>query len=174
MKRTALAAVVAAFVPSIAAATWQTVPYLPIPKYAAVILNTGSTNTSGFRIVVQQSGAVEYVSGSSRARGDIPASLATKFFHDLSVAMPLSKIHTAPCMKSASFGTYVFVWWRGERSPDVTCPGDSNAQALQSDAGAIADTLHLAGNLRGHAVPMLPNEPRKPLPAPVPSPTGTR
>src|SRR5580704_18015021 len=110
--------------PALALAAQPVVPYLPVPKGAAVILNTGSTNTGGYRIVIQRSGDAEFIDAKRRATGQVPSSLAAKFFGELEAAMPLSKIQIYPCMKSASFGTCVFIWWRHERSPDLTCPAN--------------------------------------------------
>ena len=161
-----LALVLSAARPSLAA---QPVPYLPVPKGAAVILNTGSTNTVGYRIVVEPSGRAEYVQGSARATGQISSQLAAKFFADLKAGMPLSTLRAFPCMKSASFGISFFLWWRGQRSPDISCSGDSSAvTALNDDVGAIATSLHVAA---GRPVHMLPNEPRMPMPQTSPSPS---
>jgi hypothetical protein len=160
---------IAAVLPAFAA---QPVPYLPVPKGAAVILNTGSTNTIGYRIVVDSSGRAEYVHAGGRSSARIPAQIAAKLFADLRAAMPLSSIHVLPCMKSASFGTSTFIWWSGQRSLDLSCPSDAKSQALNDDVMAVARALHLAAApAGGHVVPMLPNEPRKPLPASSPSPS---
>jgi NADPH:quinone reductase-like Zn-dependent oxidoreductase len=147
------------------------VPYLPVPKGAAVILNTGSTNTLGYRIVVQRSGAAEYVNGPRRAKGSVPASIAARFFADLQAAMPLSARGSSNCMKSASFGSSLFVWWKGSRSGDLTCGA---AGAIGTDALQIAQALGASTVLRTRLIrpiPMLTNEPRKPLPQPLPTPT---
>lgn len=141
------------------------VPYLPVPKGAAVILNTGSTNAPGYRIVVQRSGGVEYTWGARRATTTIETWLATKFFADAASGMPLSKLPVVACMKSASFGTMTFVWWRGERSRDLSCPGDSKAEHLYDDALAVAKALAIGG---GQPVYLPTNEPRKPVPTPSP------
>jgi hypothetical protein len=146
----------------------QPVPYLPVPKGAAVILNTGSTNALGYRIVVQRSGDAEFVTGDTRALGHVSATVAATFFDDLTKGMPLSALHIAPCMKSASFGFSLFIWWRGQRSPDITCPG---APALNNDVNAIAGALGIIPTLHGsgsHAIQPMPNEPRKPLPSASP------
>lgn len=155
-------------VPVMAAAA-PAVPYLPVPKGAAVILNTGSTNTVGYRIVVQQSGSAESINGPRRAMGSVPVSLATQFFKDLQAAMPLSAHGSSDCMKSASFGSSMFVWWHGSRSGDLSCGG---AGAIASDADKIAQALDMSTGLRlMRPIPMLTNEPRRPLPQPMPTPT---
>jgi hypothetical protein len=155
----AAAIAIATLSPALGAAP---VPYLPIPKGAAVILDTGSTNSTGYRIVIQSNGFAEYVSGQTRATAHVSLDVASKFFADMQAAMPLSHVRIEPCMKSASFGSMTFLWWRGQRSPDISCPGDATSKKLYEDAAAVAAALHLGG---GHTVDMLPNEPRQPMPA---------
>jgi hypothetical protein len=145
--------------------------YLPVPHGAAVILNTGSTNTSGYRIVVQKSGNAEYVVGDQRAKATVPDTIVSKFFSDLADATPLQELQSAACMKSVSFGTSVFVYWNHQRSPDLTCPGDARGTALESDAQAIAQALHIFGAVKTPVMrPLMPGEQHKPLP-PASSPT---
>jgi hypothetical protein len=154
----------------IAASATPSVPYLPVPKGAAVILDTGSTNTLGYRIVVRQSGEAEYINGSKRAMAEVPPSLSTRFFKDLQAAMPLTARGSSGCMKSASFGSSLFVWWKGSRSGDLSC---SSVSALAMDARMIAQALGISSGARTplvRPIPMLTNEPRKPLPLPTPSP----
>lgn len=148
------------------------VPYLPVPRGAAVILNTGSTNSAGYRIVVTRSGAAEYIWGDRRATTTLPSDVTAQFYKDLEAGMPLSSMHVLACMKSASFGYSLFAWWRGQRSHDISCPGDAHADALAKDVAAIADALHLAA-ASGHPIHMLPNEARKPVPSPAPSGMGS-
>jgi hypothetical protein len=153
----AAAIAIATLTPALAAAP---VPYLPIPKGAAVILNTGSTNSVGYRIVIQSNGSAEYVNGHTRATAHVSLAVASKFYADMQAAMPLSLVHVEPCMKSASFGSSTFLWWRGQRSPDISCPGSATSKTLNDDAAAVAAALHLGGN----PVDMLPNEPRHAVP----------
>src|SRR5450755_3811439 len=148
----------------LAAAAARSVPYLPVPKGAAVILNTGSTNTVGYRVVVQRSGAAEFVNGDRRAKAFLPASLATQFFDDLAAATPFPKQVVNDCAKSASFGTSLFVWWQGSRSGDLTCGGP---RKIADDAGRIAQALGLNTGLRTpliRPITMLTNAPNRPLP----------
>ena len=156
----------AAMFAATAAAAAGVVPYLPVPKGAAVILNTGSTNAPGYRIVVTRAGDAEYVWGSHRTTARIDPSLAAKFFADAQRGMPLSRLRYAPCMKSASFGTSTFVWWRGERSPDLTCPEGAVASSVYQDALAIASELKIG---TGSPVYLPTGEPRKPIPTASPN-----
>lgn len=159
---------------ALAGAAWATppAPYLPVPRGAAVILDTGSTNTAAYRIVVTESGqATSVLAGRASATSQIGADLASRLFTDLRAGMPLSQLRLAPCMKSASFGSSRFVWWRGQRSPDITCPG---APAISRDVLDIATAVFgsaapLKGSGAGHSVAPLPNEPRLPLPSPTAS-----
>lgn len=155
----------------VAASAAPLVPYLPVPKDAAVILDTGSTNTLGYRIVVQRSGAAEYISGSRRAKVEVAPSLAAQFFKDAQAAMPLTAQGASDCMKSSSFGSSLFVWWKGSRSGDLTC----GASAVANDALKIAQAIGMSTSVRTplvRPIPMLTNEPRRPLPPqPMPSPS---
>ncbi len=139
-------------------------PYLPVPKDATVIMRTGSTNTTGYRIVVTRAGEAEYVAASGRAQASISTPLAGKLFADLANAAPLSAIPSRACMKSASFGTSLFVYWNHMRSPDLSCPASDRASLLVDDVSAVAAQLHLG--MRGFMRPMLPGEQHKPIPTP--------
>jgi len=163
--KTALLAAAALIAAASSASAAAPVPYLPVPKDAAVILNTGSTNAAGYRIVMQRSGSAEYTWGPHRASTTIDRSLATKFFADANSGMPLSKLAVAPCMKSASFGTSTFVWWREQRSPDLSCPTGTTSSHLSDDALAVAKALGIGG---GEPVYLPTGEPRKPMPTPSP------
>ncbi len=140
-------------------------PYLPVPKDAAVIMQTGSTNTTGYRIVVTHAGTAEFIAASGRATGTIATRLATKLFADLAAASPLDQIRSQACMKSASFGTSLFVYWNHARSPDLSCLLSARGSALVDDVSAVAAQLHLNGT-RGVMRPLLPGEQHRPLPTP--------
>ncbi|MDQ6766231.1 MAG: hypothetical protein M3Z41_00230 [Candidatus Eremiobacteraeota bacterium] len=175
MKKRWLVAILVAL-PLAAAANvtfYARVPYLPVPKGSAVILNTGSTNASGYRIVVTPGGLAEYVTSTARATGSVAPELATKLLADLKAAAPLQQLPHSACMKSASFGTSLFVWWNHQRSPDLSCPADARGRALQSDAQQIAQALHIdRSGWQPIMRPLGPGEQHKQLP-PAPTPTST-
>lgn len=120
-------------------------------KRTAEIVNSGSTNFAGYRIVVHETGHVKYVPGKGRAamgmpdketETDIPADLAKKFFADLQQAAPLSKLPVPHCMKSASFGTVTTVKMGGQQSPDLSCSSqDRRMNSLSDDVDAVTDAL---------------------------------
>ncbi|HME80526.1 MAG TPA: hypothetical protein VKF82_00465 [Candidatus Eremiobacteraceae bacterium] len=167
MTARSLAAAFVLALPAMPAFAAQPVPYLPVPHDAAVILETGSTNSPGYRIVVQRSGEVEYVEGAVRRTAALRENTAGAFFADLQSAMPLSALRAGRCMKSASFGSSTFGWWRGQRSPDLQCAADPRGTALYSSISAIALELGM-GQRR---IPLMPNEPRRPMPESSPTPS---
>ncbi len=116
----------------------------------AVIVNSGSTNTAGFRIVVDQSGNAEFTAGTrgpgrppgqkpKQMQRQLPDALVQRLYSDLGAATPLSSLPAQRCMKSASFGTKLTIEFGGEETPDLSCPGGDNAklQALTKDANEI-------------------------------------
>jgi hypothetical protein len=97
----------------------------------AVIVDSGSTNTSGYRIEVWS-----VVQGGARAFAVTPA-VSTRFFADLKAART-ANITGSPCMKSASFGTTTHATWHGWTSPDLDCPATNPLlSALIRDVNAI-------------------------------------
>jgi hypothetical protein len=115
-----------------------------IPTNVAMIVNTGSTNTPCYRILVTPAGQVSYVKGNATGSGNLSSNLTRKLFRDIRVAEPLSKLPVQqPCIKSVSFGSSTFVRLGGEASPDVSCPGNAKAQALWKDTSAVARALKI-------------------------------
>ncbi len=113
-----------------------------VPKNVAVILNSGSTKTIGYRLFVFPSGQVRYIDGDGRKIGKISVALTQQFFSDLRAAMPLEKLPTKkPCRKPIAVGTSTTIRLGAAQSPDVSCPGNAIAQALFHDVTAIAKAL---------------------------------
>jgi hypothetical protein len=127
----------------------------------AEIINTGSTNTTGYSVFVSLSGNASWVLGSGIhdhdgkqffiTRGTVSHALADKLFHDLKDAQPLSKLPGGHGVKSISFGTSLYIEYQGQRTPDLSFPGNAKAQVLAADAAAVAKALGLS------------NRPRRPL-----------
>jgi len=116
----------------------------------AVIVDSGSTNTAGFRIVVEQSGDAEFTAGPRRPsrspdekpqqmRRKLPDTLVGRLYSDLGAAKPLSALPNQRCMKSASFGTKLTIEFDGQETPDLSCGDGDNAKlrALVRDANEI-------------------------------------
>jgi len=112
----------------------------------AVIVNSGSTNTEGFRIVVEQSGKAVYTQTPRKSDPqvksrslDLPQALVKRLYSDLDAGKPLAELPGGHCMKSASFGSSLTIEFAGEKTPDLSCPdhGNPRLQALIKDANEI-------------------------------------
>jgi hypothetical protein len=116
---------------------------------AATIVDSGSTNRSGFRIVVDQTGAAEMTMiprgfGARQAQPEpvqrkLPQSLVDSFYSSLKAAKPLASLPAEHCAKSASFGSKMTVSFGGEETPDLNCGDGGNA--------ALADLIKEVGKI---------------------------
>jgi hypothetical protein len=113
-----------------------------VPSNIAIILKTASTNADCKRVLVDPSGHISFTIGNKIGQATLEHSLVMKFFKDIKIAEPLSKLSVERCLKSASFGTSTFVSLGSEKSPDLSCPGDANAKQLFADANAIIEALN--------------------------------
>jgi hypothetical protein len=110
----------------------------------AVIVNSGSTNTAGYKIDVWSDGSASVtlqnrmgVAQSSPKPFTVTAALAKNFLGTLKAARD-GHATGSPCMKSASFGSTTRVTWHGWTSPDLECPPDNAlVAAIAHDAGLI-------------------------------------
>jgi hypothetical protein len=124
---------------------------------AATIVDSGSTNRAGFRIVVQRSGSAELTLAPRRAGADepgkgpaklpqptvriVPRNEVKRLFADLDAARPFASLPEARCIRSVSFGSTRTVEYGGEPSPDLSC-GPEGSDALRDlirDVDAIID-----------------------------------
>jgi len=145
----------------------------------ATIMNSGSTNRSGYIIKLRSdgSGSVQpnrIPQNAMPRRLVIPAALAKKFLADVKaakIASPAAPDVTS-CVKSASFGYRLTVTYHGWTSADLTCPG-AGAEAERLLAGIRE--IEQAGNIQmGPRQIHLPiNEPRRIPSEGTPSPTPT-
>ena len=105
----------------------------------AVITDSGSTNTAGFRIEVNRSGEAVYTATARRRSQlseeqlkprsrEVPGGLVKRFFADLDAAKSFSTLPGQGCMKSASFGTTLTVEYHDQKSPDLRCGDRGNAR----------------------------------------------
>ncbi len=109
----------------------------------AVIVDSGSTNTPGYRIEVWSDGSATVVVQNRGVTRGAPKAftvanhVASEFFANLK-AVRAGNVTGQPCMKSASFGTTTRVTWHGWTSPDLDCPSDrAPLTALISNVNAI-------------------------------------
>ncbi len=123
----------------------------PADARTAVIVNSGSTNTAGFKIVVQRDGAAEYTPAPrahpqpqgqhvvAPMKRKLPPALVHGLFSDLEAARPFSDLPRPRCMKSVSFGTRLTIEFNGDETPDLNCGAGQSAKlvALIEDAKQI-------------------------------------
>jgi len=107
------------------------------------ISNSGATDSIGYRVLIAADGEASFVSGDGPGRAQLPAAMFDQLQHDVVTARPLAELPTLPCMKPVSFGTSTFVSQAGDRSPDLTCPGNRAGQSLKDDVKAIVAFLKL-------------------------------
>jgi hypothetical protein len=94
-----------------------------------VVKDTGSSNFSGYQMVIGPSGEVNVMvyGKDSRhlvydnGRYNVPPESVKKLINDLDAVMPLSGLGSIGCAKSASFGTRTYVTYKGQTSPDIQC-----------------------------------------------------
>jgi len=111
---------------------------------SATIVDSGSTNTAGYKIVVASDGhgtlTMQSRMGSAQSAPTsftVATKVTARFFADLK-AVREAKVDGTPCMKSASFGTSTRVQWHQWASPDLDCPADNPlVAALVGDVNAI-------------------------------------
>ncbi|MEH2360066.1 hypothetical protein [Nostoc sp.] len=127
-----------------------------VPNNVAIILNSGSTNTIGYRIYVSPSGEVNYVDGKGSNQGKLSQKLTKNFFRDLKIAEPLSNLPKQSCVKSVSFGTTTTIRLADQQSPDISCPGNIQAQSLDNDVIAIAKALNVVNVPKSQGKPLPP------------------
>ncbi len=130
--------------------------YLRVPATTgeALIVNSGSTNTAGYRLRVYADGTTALQQGDVPIRKHVSAQLVKRFFADLQAAGRLDRLPSTFCMKSASFGSSTHIGYRGAMSPDVSCPStNASVRALGVDASGLAEAA---------GVSMLP----RPMPSP--------
>ena len=111
-----------------------------------------STNTPPYCYTVARSGALIKETGASRFQnrpgqlepfdqsGTISTSLAEKIFSDVEAARPLSALPKARCAKSVSFGTSQYVFFKGEKSPDLCGFDNEKIETLKGDLAKIMST----------------------------------
>ena len=116
---------------------------------SAAIINSGSTNRPGFRIVVARSGVAEYTATPPRRTPQpqesepitlaISRTLTDRLYSDLKAASPLASLPIPHCVKSVSFGSRLTIGFGAEQSPDLSCGsgGNSAMESLIRDCNEI-------------------------------------
>jgi hypothetical protein len=114
------------------------------------ISSTGSTNTVGLEVTLDGGEDVTIRPQSQAARQvKLSSSAVDEFTKTVDAAGPLHSLPANHCMKSASFGSNLFVSRGNDRSPDLSCPeqSDPRAAALKKKAEGILHAAQKAGGL---------------------------
>lgn len=118
-----------------------------------VITDSGSTNRPGMNVTLDEKGnaTIEARQGA-KATMAVPSDLHSRLMRDLEAAAPVDQLKAHHCAKSVSFGSSMYVTYKGVRSPDLSCGGqtDPNVIALQKDMQEIIN----------QAKTKMPTEPR--------------
>lgn len=105
-----------------------------------VITDSGSTNRPGMTVTIDENGNAEIAGRrGNKAQMTLDTELHTRLVKDLDAAMPLDQMAVHGCAKSISFGSRMFLTYKGVRSPDISCAGQTDPAviALQKDAQEI-------------------------------------
>lgn len=133
------------------------------PVEKAAIVDSGSTNTAGYRIDVSSDGSGTLTmqphprsnASTTPKPFRIETALAQRFFNDIKAVRGVN-VEGKPCMKSASFGTTTHVTYNGWTSPDLDCPSPNelmdalmrDVQAIRTASGVGAPGMRAPGPLR--------------------------
>ena len=121
----------------------------PSEPDAVTIVDSGSTNRPGFRIVIDPAGVAEFTSTPRKSgapleqtkpiRRTLPRAAVKRLRSDLEAAMPFASLPVVHCMKSVSFGSALTVAAGREQTPDLKCGDGGNAamRNLIRDANEI-------------------------------------
>jgi len=105
------------------------------------IIDSGSTNLPGMRVTFDASGdkVVLEPRGGPKQSTKIPPKLCEQFLRDVQSAGPLDALPANHCLKSASFGSRLYIEFNGMRSPDISCPvqADNRTATLKKEATEI-------------------------------------
>jgi hypothetical protein len=115
------------------------------------ITNTGSTNTAGFEVTLDGTERATIQPQSESARQvKLSSSAIVQFTKAVDAAGSLHSLPANHCMKSASFGSSLFVSRGSDRSPDLSCPeqSDGRTAAIKKHAEQILQAAQKAGGVR--------------------------
>lgn len=87
------------------------------------VIQTGSTNHPEKRIAVA-------------GEGRFQTRTEKRLWQSVQAVGSLSELPVSHCFKSASFGTRIYIEANGERSPDLSCPGQTDKRVIELQAEA--------------------------------------
>jgi hypothetical protein len=130
----------------------------PTPQIAAadaVIRNSGSTNTSGYTIVVHPDDSADVIQQGTVRHVTLAEPQAKWLFAKLKEDGPLPSLGAGHCMKSASFGTSTSISYEGASTPDLSCPSSDASRELSRTVGVIVTQLGVNPAVRRFRLPTI-------------------
>ena len=116
----------------------------PLPPGAAVVRNSGSTNSAGYTLAIAPDGRATLRQYDGLANKTVAAAQTRWLFSRLKAAGPLDSLGIEHCMKSASFGTSTTITWNGTTSGDVSCSADPASRELVRTINVIVTQLDIS------------------------------
>ncbi len=115
-----------------------------VPRDAAVVRNSGSTNTVGYIIVLSRDGRA-VITQEGRTTAAMLAAPQTKWlFAKLREAETLTALPVGHCMRSVSFGSSTTISYGGATSPDLGCAVSPLERELARTVGVLVRQLNIA------------------------------
>lgn len=122
-----------------------------------VIMNSGSANLIGYRILIGANGDTSFVSGDGPGHASLPADLYARLQADIAAAGPPSQLPSAAdCLQPGTIATSTTVAIGGEMSPNLDCSVGEAAEKLKADANAVVAFLKLRNVPRGQGKELPP------------------
>jgi hypothetical protein len=108
-----------------------------------VIVNSGSTNTLGYRLDVHSDATVDVTQAGETVRKSVTRAQLADLMDAVKAAGPLGALPSGRCMRSASFGSFTRVTYAGETSSDIGCGAGPAGRTLSGAVNAIVANLEL-------------------------------
>lgn len=126
------------------------------------IEDTGSTNRLGVRLTLEDTGhaTVEPRQGQPQEI-QLDHDLCRKFLHDVKALGSLAALPANHCAKSVSFGSSLYLEYKGVRSPDLSCSTqDSRLIDIQKRANDLLRAAREAAGIPVRRMVFQPIAPR--------------
>jgi hypothetical protein len=108
----------------------------------AIIVESGSTGTCPYTIVVWLNGTAAYTACNRTGTGTISPTLTIQFFEHVILALPFSDLPILHCLKPTSFRTTTIVQYARLFTLDISCPSlDKHIADLFFDTTQIQQVL---------------------------------
>ena len=138
----------------------------------ATILNSGSTNSSGYTVRVFAGGqaTVAMKRPATSRTGSIPRKMASDLFAAIHASQSGGRSsREAMCIKSVSFGSSMSVQYGNWKSVDLNCPVTGANAALKAEVNEILAALKVQAAAGPRPITLPTNEPRAMEPTAQPS-----